>query len=346
MAARLMCSAILIGSVLGAGSVGAAPKTDVVQLFNGDRLTGEIKELRQGILKLKTDNAGTINIEWDKIVQLKTLQRLQVKLTSGVLRFGAAPAFGPSGMLRLDQGLEREPLDVPLTDIVVIYTIDQGRLAERLDGYLTAGYSYTKSNALQEFNFTGGVNATLERRSWSLDSSMTLTTQTGRENTQRADISGVYRWALEDRWFWQAMAIGERNEELGLTARGSVGGGIGRYLVQDPHHEWSVYAALLGTSEKPEDGSEQQNLVSVLGTQYVFFQYDTPERTVSGKLEALPSLTESGRIRGDASLVSRWEIVKDFIFEVSIDAAYDSSPGAGAKSHTDYGMVTSLGFTW
>jgi len=346
-ASRLWCIAVLLLSVFRAASTMAASKTDVVALFNGDRLTGEIKGLRQGKLSLKTDNAGTVSIEWDKIVGVKTLQRLQVTLANGTLHFGSAPEFADKGKLRIDQGLGQEPIDLPIADIVALDPIDQGKLLiARLDGYLTAGYTYTKSNALQELNFTGGLSSTQERRRWSLDAYTTLTTQTGRQNTQRAQISGLYRWSLENHWFWQAMFVGERNEELGLDARGSAGAGIGHYLVQTSHHEWAAYAGLLGTSEKPVETPEKQNVVAVLGTQYLFFQYDTPQRTVSAKLEVLPSLTETNRVRGDSELVSRWEIVKDFIFEVSVEASFDSSPGEGAKSHTDYGVVTSLGYTF
>ena len=346
MAARLQPRWIFILTMLCAAQVLAAPKTDVILLFNGDRITGEIKELVQGKLTLKTDNAGTVSIEWDKVVGLKTNQRLEVKLASGELHFGNAPEFGPAGKLRLDNGPGHEPAEILIADIVALYSIDQGRFVARLDGYLTAGYSYTKSNALQELNLTGGINGAFERRRWSLDSSMTFTAQTGRENTQRADVSGLYRWELDNRWFWQTMFVGERNQELGLDARESAGAGFGRYLVQTSHHEWAAYAGLLGVTEKPEGAPQKQAVVSVFGTQYTFFQYDTPERTVSAKLEALPGVTESNRVRADAALVSRWEIVKDFIFEVSVDAAYDSSPGADAKSHTDYGVVTSLGFTF
>ena len=47
-----------------------AQKTDIVILKNGDRITGEIKELRKGKLKYSTDNISTIYIEWDNISEL------------------------------------------------------------------------------------------------------------------------------------------------------------------------------------------------------------------------------------------------------------------------------------
>ena len=40
-------------------------KTDVITLKNGDKITGELKELQTGLLELSTDNMSTIYIEWD-----------------------------------------------------------------------------------------------------------------------------------------------------------------------------------------------------------------------------------------------------------------------------------------
>ena len=52
----LLCAASqVLLSVLWSGGLCAAPKTDVVILVNGDHITGEVKELHQGILSYSTD---------------------------------------------------------------------------------------------------------------------------------------------------------------------------------------------------------------------------------------------------------------------------------------------------
>ena len=60
-----------IAAIALALSVGATThaqgRTDVVTLPNGDRITGEIKRLERGRLEFKTDDAGTLYLEWDKI---------------------------------------------------------------------------------------------------------------------------------------------------------------------------------------------------------------------------------------------------------------------------------------
>jgi hypothetical protein len=56
--------------------------TDVIMMRNGDRMTGEVKQLSRGQLKLETDDAGTIYIEWDKIVGIKTALNYEVVRTA------------------------------------------------------------------------------------------------------------------------------------------------------------------------------------------------------------------------------------------------------------------------
>ena len=45
----------------------AQGRTDVVSLPNGDRITGEVVRLDRGILEFKTDEAGTIYLDWIKL---------------------------------------------------------------------------------------------------------------------------------------------------------------------------------------------------------------------------------------------------------------------------------------
>ena len=45
----------------------ARPKSDVVTLRNGDRVTCEIKSLYAGLLECSTDAMGTLKIESDEI---------------------------------------------------------------------------------------------------------------------------------------------------------------------------------------------------------------------------------------------------------------------------------------
>ena len=337
---------LLLLSSLASVGVPAAPRTDIVVLLNGDRLTGEVKQLFRGKLKFKTDTADTIEIQWDKVATLESRQRLHVELANGEHRYGSAEPSAVSGQLQLKDGPDSNPMSLPLISVVQIYPIDEGARFARFDGYVTGGYNYTKANNLQNFVFTGGLSTTQERHRWSIDGSTAVTTQDGANDTQRFDVTGQFRRFLAQRWFWQSTLNFDSNDELGLNLRTALGAAVGRYLVQSHYHEWAAYAGANVTNESEVAAPSRQNIEAVFGTQFAFFQYDTPERTLNANLDLLPSLTDSGRIRADAKLVSRLEIVKDFFFELSLYGTYDNKPGVNAKSNSDYGTDLSLGYSF
>lgn len=324
----------------------AAPKADVVTFANGDRLTGEVKGLEYGRLKFKTDATGTIEIEWNKVAGLQSQQYLQIELSSGARYFGQSPDLLDGGRIRLATGADDPGRELEMAHIVRIAAIDQGDLIDRLDGYVTGGYDYTKTNRQQDFNATAGLKSRTRQRQWSVDGATTLTSQEGLDDTQRFDVTGNYRRFLPGRDFYQGFAALEGNDELGLDLRATVGGAFGRYLMQTGSREWAAYAGLAYTNERFQSGDARDSIEGVLGTSYTFFRYDPPEASVDGSLVLLPSLTQSGRVRAEARLRSRYEIVADLFFELSLYGSFDNEPDEEARSQSDYGLTTSLGYSF
>ena len=74
---------VLTGITLMSVPASAQPKTDVVTLANGDRITGEVKGLDRGRLEFSTDDAGTLYLEWDKLVSLVANRQLEVVTNDG-----------------------------------------------------------------------------------------------------------------------------------------------------------------------------------------------------------------------------------------------------------------------
>lgn len=326
----------------------AAPRTDVLIFLNGDRLTGEVKGLERGQLSFKTDATGTIDIEWNKIASLQTNQYLQVELTNGLRYYGQAPRADEPGQLLIRLEEDSKGWTVPIAEIVRIAALDQGSFLDRLDGYVTAGWDYTKATGIETFTFSGGLNTRNEHRQWSIDGSATVTSQRTAEDSSRYDVGVTYRWLMPDRWFWQGFASLEGNDELGLDLRTIAGGAYGRFLAQTQRQEWAAYSGLALTREDYTGSTEDPNesIEAVLGTQYWYFRYDTPEASIGATLNLFPSLTESGRLRSEGKLRTRYEIVTDLFFELSVYGTYDSDPGEGAESTSDYGVTTSLGYSF
>lgn len=337
---------LLLFALFPAVTAIAAPKTDVLVFVNGDRLTGEIKGLEHGQLTLKTDAAGTLSIEWARLASVRSTQFLQVELASGLRYVGQAFEAGTPATIRVAAKGEAEGREFAFADVVRMYPIDQGGLLARLDGYVTAGYDYTKASELQQFTFTGGLSNRNEKRLWSTDASMTVTSQTDVEDSNRFDVAGGTQRFLRNRRFWQSFLAFEGNDELGLDLRTALSGAYGTFVVQDARQEWSVFAGLAVTEEQFVTQESQESLEGVLGTVYSFFRYEHPKANLDAGLTLFPSLTESGRVRWETQVRSRYEIVKDLFFEISLYGSYDTDPDQQADTKSDYGVTTSLGYSF
>ncbi len=84
-------TALLSGICLALSLSGtpARGKTDVVILRDGNRILGEIKEMKRGILRFSTDFARTINVEWPEIAGISSTYRFEVETIDGTLYFGS-----------------------------------------------------------------------------------------------------------------------------------------------------------------------------------------------------------------------------------------------------------------
>jgi hypothetical protein len=324
----------------------AAPKTDVLVLVNGDRLTGEIKSLTQGKLKFKTDATGTIEVEWLYVAGLQTRQHLEVELSSGARYLGQAPPGAAAGSIRIAVGEEDPGREVPLDSVVRIDTIAQGDLLDRLDGYVTGGYDYTKASGVKSLNVTAGISSRTPVRRWALDSSWTNTSVEQQPDSMRYDLSFNNRRFHANRRFIQGFASAEGNDELGLDLRSTLGAAYGIYFRQTPSDEWYGALGLAGIRENFASQASDESIEAVLTTGYTYFRFVDPEANLDASISLFPSLTRSGRVRSEGQVRARFELVTDLFFELSMYGSFDSDPDAEANSNSDYGITTSLGYSF
>ena len=85
-AARATATAALV-LMLAAAAYGQG-RTDVVSLANGDRITGEVVRLDRGRLEFKTNDAGTLYLEWDKLVSVVAARQIEAVTADGRRFFG------------------------------------------------------------------------------------------------------------------------------------------------------------------------------------------------------------------------------------------------------------------
>jgi len=321
----------------------ARAKTDIVFITNGDRITCEIKQLDRGILQAKTNDIGTLNIEWEDVDSLNSVYQFRVEDHVGQKYFGAI-FLRHDGMLEVIQGGQTEHV---LQENVVTITPLEASFWQQLDGSISLGFSYTKSNTLSQLTSDMYVIRRTEIRLWSLDISSITTSQEDEATQQREDATLSYSRLFDGPLFAIASASAQRNDELGLDRRVLFSAGMGANLIQSNHNDLATSAGLSVNREWSEDVTDDgYNLEAFISATHSVFRYDYPKTDIASEITVYPGLSTWGRIRSEIDISASREIVKDFTIVLSLYDSYDSDPPDPTSTKNDYGLVMSLGWTF
>ena len=317
---------------------------DVVMFKNGDRLTGEVKSLERGKLRFDSDATGTIPVEWDEVALLTSEQNVQVETESGQRFLGKLLAGAEEFKIIVDR--EVGPLTLEMHHVVFMTPIEERRI-DRIDGSFSAGYNFAKASEVQQVRLGFDLAARTEKRIISMDVDAVQSDSEDSESSQRQSLDLQYTRLWADRWYSGALIGLDRNDELGLDLRTSVGIGGGRYLRQTNSSLLSLGGGLQLSRENVATGiSDEDTVEAVIAVSWDWFRYDSPELDLSTTLQIIPNLTESGRVRGEFDVSLKWEIVSDLFWELSLYDSYDSDPVVDGAEKNDYGVATSLGYSF
>jgi hypothetical protein len=335
---------ILIGSAYQALAESEETFTDRIYLKNGDRLTGSIKELDRGKLRVKTETMDTIYLHWLDVEYVESTTYLRISTTDGSFSYGRMQKGVQYASVKVSDGSNQ--VELPIVDVsgMAPIRVDES-LLNQVEGEISAGADYKQASDILLVNVGASLRYREEKHEIELGLNWNETQRSEGNNSSRADLSGDYTRVLEDRYFWNAMAAFERNQELGLDLRSLLGGTAGRYFVQTSRMHFQANAGLALSAEDRTDGKSQDSLEGVIRSSFDFFELSVPMTRFSANLSVFPGITESGRVRVDTNIKLRNEFVRDFFWDLSFYSNYDNQPAQGADER-DYGVITSLGATF
>ncbi len=340
---------LILCALTSASPALAREKTDVIVLSNGDRVTGEIKTLEYGILQLSTDNMGTLSIEWNAIRSIDTDFTFDVERAGG-RRYAGVIGTSEDGQNLVVRGAGSEDA-IPLTAVTRVAELETG-FWQRVSGSFSLGYNYTKSTGIRTSSLSVSSQYRGERIWSTVDISAIDTSSDETESSARESLSSTVQFRTERPAFLLLLNSIERNDELGIDRRLQSGAAMARYFLQDSDSELMALAGIVAnqewtSSQDPNqtlEDDDRASLEGVLGAQWRIFRFNDPEISLSSSAYVYPSITESGRRRGNIDLSLRREIISDLFFDISFYESYDSDPPTEGGPTTDYGVVTSLGY--
>ncbi|MEE4286069.1 MAG: DUF481 domain-containing protein [Mariniphaga sp.] len=294
--------------------------------------------LSNNLLKLSTDDGGTINIEWDKIDSIFVLNALRIDMSDGRIFYGE---IGPSGktrecILREGNGTTSE---IKLWNIVGLLPLRK-KVFDRLSGTISSGLSYVKGSDVTQFNFNGNIEYQADKIILQMNYNLILTRESNETTQRQTGGANLYR-VLPRNWSILGRALGESNSYFQLDLRTSFGLGGNYFLIRNNKQRLSSGTGLIINREHSGELT-QDNLEGIVYLNYMLFLYDSPKITLNVYSDFIPSLNHFGRIRSETNSSINWEIFKDLYLIYSFYNSFDNTPLSGVDVRGDWGITLGL----
>ena len=325
-------------------AVTIAARTDTALLINGNVVTGEIESYEFGVLEYSTDSMGTVDIDWEDIVGLTSNQNLQVEVSNGTRFLGNLEAA--EDRFHINVITAHGPVELSMDRIIRITPIDVSeKFVNRLEGGISVGLNSQSGSGVNTFNSTADIRYRAEQYLVGLSLNSAITDQPSEETQSNHTARLNYQRFRPNRWFTDWFSSWERNDELGIDNRVSLGAGLGRYFVQTNRNQFSLMTGLQAT--RSEFTGEDPGATVGEGRFQIRYLHRNlkPESNINLTINIFPLLEDFSSYRSETSLILDREVINDLDFRIDIFHKYQSEPPSTGEK-TDTGVVTSLVYSW
>jgi hypothetical protein len=326
-----------------AGPLEAKSKDDVVVMKDGDKFTGEIKKLENGILYFKASYmVDSVKLDWMRVERLESKDRFKVSFTSGKLLTGVIGKL-PDRDFAVQAGSIKIQAQPP--EVVTISPVEDIFWAQ-LTGSIDYGFNFTGGNDTIQSNLSGDVNYAADRWRIELTGGSVFSHQSGASNSGRNNLDVLYIKSISDHWFLGTTATLLSSDQQDLTLRTTAGGGIGRDFLRSGTAGLLALAGVVYSREQYSSTVGDQPRKNAEGLLQIQFSKSTFRRLqFNGSLALHPNLTTLGRVRVGAESSLKLEIVRNLYWKLSFYENYDNRPPVAAPKN-DFGTSTSVGWTF
>jgi hypothetical protein len=343
---RLCYLTILVLGLAYAVTAFAKNADDVVVLKNGDRLTGEIKSLQRGELKIKADYmAEAVRLDWARIERIESKSIFMISLVNGKL-FTSVMRLLPANSTETANfviGSSDKAIRVQQVEVIRILPAETG-FWKALEGSIDFGFSFTSGNDQYQTELIAATTYRTGDHSFTASTDSAFSGQTQGSSTTRNEFNFDYRKQLTPRWFAGGLLNFLSSDQQSLSLRTTVGGLIGRNLKQTENTRLSLLGGMAGTRENYSASlgkPKATNADALAGLDFNTFRFKTTD--IRTRLYFFPSLTTPGRMRLQLNSDLRIKIVSDLYWGFHLYENFDSKPPVSADKN-DLGVSTSLGW--
>jgi putative salt-induced outer membrane protein YdiY len=325
---------------------------DVVTLKDGGVLYGEVVEMSDGVLYIKTAAAADniVKIKWANVEKLAINHPIPFHLKEGSVLIGTATE-GPNGTINVRAEPLKGAMEVPLASITALNPIVQAPVI--YSGTLTGGYSQATGNShLRNASLLGDLVARSEQLRLTINGRYVYGDKDNQLSARNARGLIKMDFFITKRWFWFASSYFEKDTFQDLKLRTALSSGPGYQFINRGDYEspWlkdiTLYAEA-GLSYFNEDYTNAADQTSLRGRWAVRLNWPILDErmTFYHFQEFYPSLQDTKSYYMTMDNGVRFNIIAGFVSGIQVTTRYNSTPAQGTGD-TDNLYLMTLGYNF
>jgi putative salt-induced outer membrane protein YdiY len=355
---RFLMLIVIAMSMLGFPDVGRSeiptppPPLDIVTLKDGSVVYGEVIELVDGELKLKTSFGvkDVVTIKWESVAKLSINHPIPFHLKEGTVLMGTAQEGAP-GTLLLKIEPMADALMVPMDSVKAINPLIQPPVVYL--GNLNAGLSQSSGNShLRNASVLGDLTGRSESLRLMILGRYVYGDDNGQLTSRNSRGTVKLDFFLTKRFYWFAAAYFEQDTFQDLNLRTSLSSGPGYQFIEKGDYaspylkDMTLYfeGGLAYFNEDFKVSADQTSVRlrtslkwnwPILDEQMTFFHYD----------EFFPSIQNTKDFYLTSDQGVRFRIFGNLVSSFQLTYRYNNMPPPGVRS-SDTLLLATLGYAF
>lgn len=336
----LLCSLLLTASGLDSHAA------DIITTKNGDRLSGTLVSLVDGVLTLDTPYAGEIEITWTEVAAMETGDPVKLKLRDGtVVDAQARPgAVQSTAVLKSDAIMTTAPIALGEIEYINPPPEVTGD-GVSVDGRTNLGFTANRGNTdnTQLFYDAETIVRSVSNR-FTLGAMGNTTEEDGEETARRNRGYLKYDHFLTETWYGYANGDFEEDKFKDLNLRTTLGVGMGYQFFESEERNLALEGGLTYVNNDYIDAEDDSYPAGRWAVRYdqLFFETTTQFFHLH---EGLVSVEDPDDVIWRAQTGFRFPLVERLNATLQYNVEWQNTPPPDTED-TDSAYVLSLGYTW
>ncbi len=334
-------AAVFACSCLGISA--AAAQAGEVQFTNGDKLTGEVVELKDGKLVFDSKLAGKLELAWADVATFSSDGPVTIVFADQSVIVDKVTAAEPGSV----QTAGTQAISAQKVSLASAVKLNPEPVQWK--GALVAGAAFDRGNTTRSAG-TAALDAVRRAEADRITfaagyaAEQTEDDDTGiTSTTKRQMFAGLqYDLFFQPKWYMYANARGEKDGVADLALRLTTGVGLGYQFVETDDLKFNIEAGPTWVSENYSDDTENLDYIAARvgwNLDWVFY----PGVSFFHNGRAYPSLESRYDQLVETRTGFRYKIFGSFFGESKVLWVWDSTPADG-KERQDLSVILGLGY--